>query len=69
MQTKSIFTVLAGKETDYVLKEDDNGETVATCIETGSFLKFPKGADIDALIGAHNEANMDLVPMRPASEE
>ena len=62
METKSIFTVLAGKKTDYVLKEDDNGETVATCVETGSFLKFPKGADIDALIKAHDEANQDLVP-------
>ena len=64
MQTKSIFTVSAGKETDYILKEDDNGETVATCIETGSFLKFPKGADVDALIVAHNEANRDQVPVK-----
>ena len=62
MDTKAIFTVSAGKETDYILREDDNGETVATCVETGSFLKFPKGADIDALIKAHDEANQDLVP-------
>ena len=31
MDTTAIFTVSAGKETDYILREDDNGETVATC--------------------------------------
>jgi len=64
MQTTKIFTVLAGKETDYILEEDNNGETVAKCIETGSVLKFPKGSDINSLIALHNDANQDLVAIQ-----
>ena len=64
METTKIFTVLAGKETDYILSVDGSGETVATCIETGSVLKFPKGSDLDSLIAEHNAANKDLVAIQ-----
>ena len=59
-KTILVFNAHLQKETPHKLDVDGNGEVVLTCVETGRFLKFPKGTTsetLKALIATHKEVN------------
>lgn len=65
-KTILVYSVELQKETEHTLKIDSNGEIVLTCLETGRFLKFPKGTTADELkekIAAHKTANEGQISM------
>ena len=67
MATKNTITMFDAelqRDAEHTLTVDGNGEVVLTSVETGRFVKLPKGTtpdELKAYVEAHKAANMGQV--------
>lgn len=70
--TIQMFDASLQRECDHTVDIDGNGEVVLTSVESGRFVKLPKGTDADgvrAYIAAHRSANEGQVTQEMIEEQ